>query len=100
MPKKQNINSSRRNFLAGSATVAGAAAAASVMPISIANANHTAADAKGLPSWTSWKRPNAFPPIAAAASPKIKRIKARQALTAKTSLTMLRHAQSEIPPKI
>ena len=48
MPKKQNVNSSRRNFLAGSATVAGAAAAASVMPISIANANHTAADAKGL----------------------------------------------------
>ena len=56
MPKKQNVNSSRRNFLAGSATVAGAAAAASVMPISIANANHTAADAKGLPSWTSWKK--------------------------------------------
>ena len=41
MPKRINkINSSRRNFLAGSATVAGAAAAASVMPISIASANH------------------------------------------------------------
>jgi len=53
MPKKINkVNSSRRNFLAGSATVAGAAAAASVMPISIANANHTDAGTKGLPSWT------------------------------------------------
>ena len=36
MTKKTKINSSRRNFLAGSATFAGAAAAASVMPISIA----------------------------------------------------------------
>ena len=51
--KLNNINSSRRNFLAGSATVAGAAAAASVMPISIANANHTDSGAKGLPSWTN-----------------------------------------------
>ena len=57
MPKRINkINSSRRNFLAGSATVAGAAAAASVMPISIASANHIERGAKGLPSWTSWKK--------------------------------------------
>ncbi|MEK9894434.1 MAG: twin-arginine translocation signal domain-containing protein, partial [Pelagibacteraceae bacterium] len=60
MTKKTKINSSRRNFLAGSATVAGAAAAASVMPISIANANHTDAGAKGLPSWTNWKKRSAL----------------------------------------
>lgn len=52
--KKTKINSSRRNFLAGSATVASVAAAASVMPISIAKANHTSSDAKGLPSWTNF----------------------------------------------
>jgi sulfite oxidase len=61
MPKRKNkVNSSRRNFLAGSATVAGVAAAASVMPISIANANHTSSDAKGLPSWTNWKKRSAL----------------------------------------
>jgi sulfite oxidase len=61
MPKKINkINSSRRSFLAGSATVAGAAAAASVMPISIASANHTEKGARGLPSWTAWKKRSAL----------------------------------------
>ena len=61
MPKKINkINSSRRSFLAGSATVAGAAAAASVMPISIASANHTDKGARGLPSWTAWKKRSAL----------------------------------------
>lgn len=58
--KKTKINSSRRNFLAGSATVASVAAAASVMPISIAKANHTSSDAKGLPSWTNWKKRSAL----------------------------------------
>ena len=56
----KKINSSRRNFLAGSATVAGAAAAASVMPISIANANHVEKGARGLPSWTGWKKRSAL----------------------------------------
>ena len=60
MPKRiKKINSSRRNFLAGSATVAGAAAAASVIPISIASANHTDKGARGLPSWTAWKKRSA-----------------------------------------
>ena len=36
---KPNLN--RRNFLTGTATLAGIAATASVVPISIANANHT-----------------------------------------------------------
>ena len=34
------IDSSKRNFLTGSVTLAGVAAATSVLPISIANANH------------------------------------------------------------
>ena len=36
----KKIDSSKRNFLAGSFTLAGVAAATSVMPITIANANH------------------------------------------------------------
>ena len=35
------VNSSRRNFLAGTASVAGLAATASVVPITFASANHT-----------------------------------------------------------
>jgi len=58
MSKK--INTSRRNFLAGSATVAGVAAAASVVPLSIANANHTDKGAKGLPDFIKWKKRSAL----------------------------------------
>ena len=37
----KKLNLSRRNFLTGTATLAGIAATASVVPITIANANHT-----------------------------------------------------------
>jgi DMSO/TMAO reductase YedYZ molybdopterin-dependent catalytic subunit len=60
MKNKKTINSSRRNFLAGSATVAGVAAAASVMPITIAQANHTDKGTKGLPKWVGWKKRSAL----------------------------------------
>ena len=36
----KKIDTSKRNFLTGSATLAGVAAATSVLPISIAKANH------------------------------------------------------------
>ena len=36
----KRIDNSKRDFLTGSVTLAGVAAAASVLPISIANANH------------------------------------------------------------
>ncbi|MDC0163236.1 sulfite oxidase [Candidatus Pelagibacter sp.] len=55
--KKLNIN--RRNFLAGTATLAGLAATASVVPLTIANANHTAGE-KGLPEFISWKNRDAL----------------------------------------
>ena len=61
--KKRNIkkiNTSRRNFLTGSVTLAGVAAATSVLPISIANANHKDSSPKGLPSFISWKDRNAL----------------------------------------
>ena len=52
--KLKNLNLSRRNFLAGTATIAGIAATASVAPITIANANHSEGK-KGLPDFISWK---------------------------------------------
>jgi len=55
--RKLNIN--RRKFLAGTATLAGLAATASVAPITIANANHTAGE-KGLPDFISWKNRDAL----------------------------------------
>ena len=58
MSKK--INSSRRKFLAGSATVAGLAAATSVVPLSVANANHLEAGSKGLPDFIKWKKRSAL----------------------------------------
>ena len=51
----KKIDSSKRNFLTGSVTLAGVAAATSVLPISIANANHKDSSPKGLPSFISWK---------------------------------------------
>ena len=50
----KKLNFSRRNFLAGSATLAGIAATASVVPITIANANHSEGK-KGLPEFIDWK---------------------------------------------
>ena len=50
----KKLNLSRRNFLTGTATLAGIAATASVVPITIANANHTKCE-KGLPDFISWK---------------------------------------------
>ena len=50
--KKLNIN--RRNFLTGTASLAGLAATASVVPITLANANHSENE-KGLPSFIDWK---------------------------------------------
>ena len=38
---KKRLNINRRNFLTGSVTLAGAAAAATVVPISFAKANHS-----------------------------------------------------------
>ena len=52
--KKQKLNLNRRNFLTGTASIAGLAATASVIPISIVNANHTEGT-KGLPEFISWK---------------------------------------------
>jgi DMSO/TMAO reductase YedYZ molybdopterin-dependent catalytic subunit len=52
--KKNKLNLSRRNFLAGTATLAGIAATASVAPITIANANHSEGK-KGLPEFINWK---------------------------------------------
>ena len=51
---RQKLNLNRRNFLAGTASIAGLAATASVIPINIANANHTEGT-KGLPEFISWK---------------------------------------------
>jgi phosphodiesterase/alkaline phosphatase D-like protein len=51
MKKSKNTpNLNRRNFLAGTASVAGLAATASVVPITFANANHTEGS-KGLPDF-------------------------------------------------
>jgi len=61
--KKRSINkidTSKRNFLTGSATLAGVAAATSVLPISIAKANHEDSDPKGLPDFIKWKNRDAL----------------------------------------
>ena len=54
---KTKLNLKRRNFLTGTAALAGAAATASFVPISIANANHSPLNenTKGLPDFISWK---------------------------------------------
>ena len=52
--KRQKLNLNRRNFLSGTATLAGLAATASVVPINISHANHKDG-AKGLPDFISWK---------------------------------------------
>ena len=62
MKKKiiKKIDTSKRNFLTGSATLAGVAAATSVLPISIAKANHSDSDFKGLPDFIKWKNRDAL----------------------------------------
>ena len=62
MKKKsiKKINTSKRNFLTGSVTLAGVAAATSVLPISIAKANHEDSDPKGLPDFIKWKNRDAL----------------------------------------
>ena len=56
---KSKLNLKRRNFLTGTAALAGMAATASVVPITIANANHTEGK-KGLPDFISWKNRDAL----------------------------------------
>ena len=56
----KKIDTSKRNFLAGSFTLAGVAAATSVLPISIAKANHEDSSPKGLPDFIKWKDRNAL----------------------------------------
>ena len=56
----KKIDTSKRNFLTGSVTLAGVAAATSVLPITIANANHKDSSPKGLPDFISWKDRNAL----------------------------------------
>ena len=62
MKKKtiKKFDTSKRNFLTGSVALAGVAAATSVLPISIAKANHEDADSKGLPDFIKWKNRDAF----------------------------------------
>ena len=62
MKKKtiKKFDTSKRNFLTGSVTLAGVAAATSVLPISIAKANHEDADPKGLPDFIKWKNRDAL----------------------------------------
>ena len=57
---KKRLNINRRNFLTGSVTLAGAAAAATVVPISFAKANHSDSDFKGLPDFIKWKNRDAL----------------------------------------
>ena len=57
--EKNKLNFNRRNFLAGTASLAGLAATASVVPITISNANHTEGE-KGLPNFISWKNRDAL----------------------------------------
>ena len=57
---KKRLNINRRNFLTGSVTLAGAAAAATVVPISFAKANHSDSDLKGLPDFIKWKNRDAL----------------------------------------
>ena len=56
---KQKLNLNRRNFLSGTATLAGLAATASIVPINISNANHKDGS-KGLPGFINWKDRNAL----------------------------------------
>ena len=56
---KNNLNLNRRNFLTGTATLAGLAATASVVPITIANANHKDGT-KCLPEFINWKNRDAL----------------------------------------
>ena len=56
----KKINTSKRNFLTGSFALAGVAAATSVLPISIAKANHEDSDPKGLPGFIKWKNRDAL----------------------------------------
>ena len=56
----KKIDTSKRNFLTGSVALAGVAAATSVLPISIAKANHEDADPKGLPDFIKWKNRDAL----------------------------------------
>ena len=56
----KRINTSKRNFLTGSVVLAGVAAATSVLPISIAKANHEDSDPKGLPDFIKWKNRDAL----------------------------------------
>ncbi len=56
----KKIDTSKRNFLTGSVTLVGVAAATSVLPISIAKANHEDADLKGLPDFIKWKNRDAL----------------------------------------
>jgi len=56
----KKINTSKRNFLTGSVALAGVAAATSVLPISIATANHEDSDPKGLPDFIKWKNRDAL----------------------------------------
>ena len=56
---KNKLNINRRNFLTGTASLAGLAATASVIPLTIANANHKDGE-KGLPEFISWKDRNAL----------------------------------------
>ena len=56
----KKIDNSKRYFLTGSVTLAGVAAATSVLPISIAKANHEDSDPKGLPDFIKWKNRDAL----------------------------------------
>ena len=56
----KKLDTSKRNFLTGSVTLAGVAAATSVLPISIAKANHEDSDPKGLPDFIKWKNRDAL----------------------------------------
>ena len=56
----KKIDTSKRTFLTGSVTLAGVAAATSVLPISIAKANHEDSDPKGLPDFIKWKNRDAL----------------------------------------
>jgi len=56
----KKIDTSKRNFLTGSVTLAGVAAATSILPGSIAKANHEDSDPKGLPDFIKWKNRDAL----------------------------------------
>ena len=56
----KKVDTSKRNFLTGSVALAGVAAATSVLPISIAKANHEDSDPKGLPDFIKWKNRDAL----------------------------------------